>query len=187
MSQSKFLNRQALYLRPDPTRVVVRPFKPAVEPRDLNPTDKTRANHIVDRVLALDAEAAENQLADVLENFHGRHRKLIGNFEARADEMEEASRRAYHVYKDAAPAGRRLFSARVFLRSVGAVQSQHRVPSGSDGRTARRTAVHPQPARRGRRAYIVADVPLGHDHGAMVAISVDPTARLASVPKVDQS
>ena len=44
MSQSKFLNRQSLYLRPDPARVVVRPFKPATEPRDLNPTDKVRAN-----------------------------------------------------------------------------------------------------------------------------------------------
>src|SRR5580698_6941326 len=36
-----FLNRQALHLRPDPTRVIVRPFKPATEPRNLNPTDKT--------------------------------------------------------------------------------------------------------------------------------------------------
>ena len=48
-------NRQNLYLRPDPARVVVR-FKPATEPRDLNPTDKLRANHIVERVLRLDAE-----------------------------------------------------------------------------------------------------------------------------------
>ena len=51
MPKATFLNRQALYLRPDPARVVVRPFKPATEPRDLNATDKTRANHIVDRVL----------------------------------------------------------------------------------------------------------------------------------------
>ena len=58
LSQIQFLNRQALYLRPDPARVIVRPFKPATEPRDLNPTDKTRANHIVDRVLALGAETA---------------------------------------------------------------------------------------------------------------------------------
>ena len=62
LSQSQFLNRQSLYLRPDPARVVVRPFKPATEPRDLNPTDKIRANHIVDRVLRLDAEAAAQQL-----------------------------------------------------------------------------------------------------------------------------
>ena len=49
--QATFLNRRALYLRPDPARVIVRPFKPTTEPRDLNPTDKTRANHIVERVL----------------------------------------------------------------------------------------------------------------------------------------
>ena len=90
MSQIQFLNRQALYLRPDPARVIVRPFKPATEPRDLNPTDKSRANHIVDRVLALGAEDAAIQLADVLENFQGRHRNLLAQFEARADEMEDA-------------------------------------------------------------------------------------------------
>jgi hypothetical protein len=90
LSQSRFINRQGLYLRPDPTRVVVRPFKPATEPRDLNSTDKVRANHIVSRVLRLDAEAAAEQLIDVLENFEGRHRNLLNIFEARADEMEEA-------------------------------------------------------------------------------------------------
>ena len=90
MSQIQFLNRQALYLRPDPARVIVRPFKPATEPRDLNPTDKTRANHIVDRVLALGAEEAAMQLADVLENFQGRHRNLLAQFQARAEEMEGA-------------------------------------------------------------------------------------------------
>jgi predicted GH43/DUF377 family glycosyl hydrolase len=90
VSQFPVLNRQALHLRPDPTRVIVRPFKPATEPRDLNPTDKTRANHIVERVLALDPDAAARQLADVLENFLGRHRNLLQTFEARAAEMEEA-------------------------------------------------------------------------------------------------
>jgi hypothetical protein len=69
---------------------VVRPFKPAIEPRDLNPTDKTRANHIVDRVLGLEPDAAEQQLKDVLENFEGRHRNLLKIFESRAAEMEDA-------------------------------------------------------------------------------------------------
>jgi len=90
VSQATFLNRQAFFLRPDPARVIVRPFKPATEPRDLNPTDKTRANHIVDRVLALDSEAVAAQLADVLENFEGRHRNLLETFEARAEVMEQA-------------------------------------------------------------------------------------------------
>ena len=34
--------------------------------------------------------AADAQLAEVLENFQGRHRNLLDTFEARADEMEEA-------------------------------------------------------------------------------------------------
>jgi predicted GH43/DUF377 family glycosyl hydrolase len=70
--------------------VVVRPFKPATEPRDLNATDKTRANHIVDRVLALDPVAVAKELAEVVENFQSRHRHLLEVFEARALEMESA-------------------------------------------------------------------------------------------------
>src|SRR5260221_12672123 len=62
------MNRQSLYLRPDPARVVVRPFKPATEPRDLNATDKIRANHFVGKVLRLDTEAAAHLLSDVLES-----------------------------------------------------------------------------------------------------------------------
>ena len=68
----------------------MRPFKPATEPRDLNPTDKTRANHIVGRVLRLEPGAAARQLTEVLENFEGRHRNLLEIFETRAAEMEEA-------------------------------------------------------------------------------------------------
>jgi hypothetical protein len=68
----------------------VRPFRPAIEPRDLNNVDKTRANHIVDRVLGLNPETASNQLDGVLENFAGRHRNLLATFEARADDMEDA-------------------------------------------------------------------------------------------------
>src|SRR5207344_878664 len=90
LSQSRFLNRQILYLRPDPARVVVRPFKPATEPRDLNPTDKARANHIVARVLRLDPEAAARHLSEVLDDFEGRHRNLLEIFETRAAEMEQA-------------------------------------------------------------------------------------------------
>ncbi|TVQ29518.1 MAG: glycosidase [Geminicoccaceae bacterium] len=90
MSHNPLLTQQALQLRPDPARVVVRPFRPATEPRDLNPLDKTRANHIVDRVLALPAETVHDQLAEVIASFEGRHRNLLQTFEARADEMEPA-------------------------------------------------------------------------------------------------
>jgi predicted GH43/DUF377 family glycosyl hydrolase len=90
LPQTHFIERQALYVRPDPSRVLVRSFRPAKEPRDLKPTDVKRANHIVNRVLALDEETVRSQLADVLENFQGRHRNLLSKFEARALEMEDA-------------------------------------------------------------------------------------------------
>jgi predicted GH43/DUF377 family glycosyl hydrolase len=82
------LKRQALELRSDPARVAVRPFRPSIEPRDHNPTDRVRANHIVDHVLAMHPDAVAVHLAEVMEHFESRHRDLLAVFEARADEME---------------------------------------------------------------------------------------------------
>ena len=90
MSETDVFQRQALSLRPDPARVIVRPFRPTTEPRDLQPTDKRRANHIVDRVLSLDPEAAALELRDVLDNFETRHRDLTATLDGRAAEMESA-------------------------------------------------------------------------------------------------
>ena len=185
LSQSQFLNRQTLHLRPDPARVVVRPFKPATEPRDLNPTDKTRANHIVDRVLRLDAEAAARQLSEVLENFEGRHRNLLEIFETRAAEMEEALAAARGIEQDATPPDRRIFSSRVFVRGVGLVQSEHRPASRPVRCAGKWLSIYFEPSRRRRRAYFIADVPVRH-HRADGSVTVDPTARLASVPKVQK-
>ena len=69
MPLATFLNRQALHLHPDPARVVVRRFGPSPDPRDMNPTDKLRANHIVARVMGLSQDGAASQLGEVLENF----------------------------------------------------------------------------------------------------------------------
>ena len=90
MKPTPFFNRQALHLLPDPSRVVVRPFRPAVEPRNLNDVDKTRANHIVDRVLALPEPEVHALLKATLDNFESRHRNLLAQFEARAGQMEAA-------------------------------------------------------------------------------------------------
>ena len=183
MSAVHFLNRQALYLRPDPTRVVVRPFKPATEPRDLNPTDKSRANHIVDRVLALDATSAAAQLAEVLENFQGRHRNLIETFEARAAEMEEAllPHAAFTTEQ------RRLIGA-YFLHEYSFEAAALFNPS---------IVAHPDQsgAPDGGVRFILSLRAVGEGHissltfrsGSVAAdgsIIIDPSARLAAVPKV---
>jgi predicted GH43/DUF377 family glycosyl hydrolase len=183
LSNVTFLNRQALHLRPDPARVVVRAFKPATEPRDLNPTDKTRANHIVERVLALDPETAGHQLAEVLENFQGRHRDLLATFEARADEMEDAF--AHHAIFTKVQ--RQLVGA-YFLHEYSFEASALFNPS---------IVSHPDQsgAPQGGRRFILSLRAVGEGHissltfrsGCLAAdgsVSVDPTARLATTPRV---
>jgi len=183
LSQLRFVNRQSLYLRPDPARVVVRPFKPATEPRDLNPTDKVRANHIVDRVLRLDAESAAQQLSDVLDNFEGRHRNLIDIFEARAQDMEDALEPHAELNKTQ----RRLIGA-YFLNEYSFEASALFNPS---------IVRHPDQtgAPENGCRFILSLRAVGEGHissltfrsGAIAAdgsVTVDPTARLASVPKV---
>lgn len=161
----------------------MRPFKPATEPRDLNPTDKTRANHIVDRVLALDAETAANQLADVLENFQGRHRNLLATFEARADDMEDAM--SPHATFDKTQ--RRLVGA-YFMHEYSFEASALFNPS---------IVAHPDQsgAPPGGCRFILSLRAVGEGHvssltfrsGAITAggdVTVDPTARLAAIPRV---
>ncbi|HWL19016.1 MAG TPA: glycoside hydrolase family 130 protein [Bradyrhizobium sp.] len=183
MPQATFLNRQALYLRPDPARVIVRPFKPATEPRDLNPTDKMRANHIVDRVLALDSEAIASQLADVLDNFLGRHRNLLERFEARAEEMEEA----FAAHGSFSKSQRQLIGA-YFLSEYSFEASALFNPS---------IVSHPDQsgAPKDGLRFILSLRAIGEGHvssltfraGTIAAdgsLAIDPTARLASIPRI---
>jgi predicted GH43/DUF377 family glycosyl hydrolase len=183
LSKSTFFNRQALHLRPDPARVVVRPFKPATEPRDFNPTDKSRANHIVDRVLALDSATVAAQLADVLDHFLGRHRNLLEIFEARALEMEEALAGHTPFTQDQ----RRLVGA-YFLHEYSFEAAALFNPS---------IVSHPDQtgAPVGGRRFILSLRAVGEGHvssltfrtGFIAAdgnVSIDPPARLAAVPKI---
>jgi len=181
--QATFVNRRALYLRPDPARVIVRPFKPATEPRDLNPTDKTRANHIVERVLNLDPQAAAGQLAEVLENFDGRHRNLLETFERRADEMEEALL-AHCTFSEVQ---RQLIGA-YFLHEYSFEASALFNPS---------IVPHPDQSgiANGSLRFILSLRAVGEGHVSSLtfragtiavdgSITIDPTARLATSPRI---
>ena len=183
MAEVKFLNRQALFLHPDPARVIVRPFKPATEPRNLNLTDKTRANHIVDRVLALDARAAENVAGDMLENFQGRHRNLLRIFEDRADEMEDA----FKGHATFTPIQRQLVGA-YFLHEYSFEAAALFNPS---------IVAHPDQADTpaGGCRFILSLRAVGEGHissltfrsgliSADGGVTVDPVGRLATVPKI---
>jgi predicted GH43/DUF377 family glycosyl hydrolase len=183
LSPAPLLHRQSLCIRPDPARVVTRPFKPATEPRDLNPADKTRANHIVDRVLALDPAAVTSELADVLENFQGRHRNLLERFDARAKDMEDA----FAPHAAFTREQRRLVGA-YFLLEYSFEAAALFNPS---------IVAHPDQsgAPAGGRRFILSLRAVGEGHissltfrsGAVAAdesVSLDPAARLASIPSV---
>ncbi len=183
VSKAKFLNRQALFLRPDPARVVVRPFRLATEPRELNPSDTRRANHIVDRVVALDAEVAESQLIDVLDNFQGRHRNLLEKFENRADELSGI----FETHVPFTLIQRQLIGA-YFMHEYSFEASALFNPS---------IVSHPDQssAQHGDKRFILSLRAVGEGHvssltfrsGYIAAdgcVTVDPTARLASIPKI---
>jgi len=149
----------------------------------MNPTDKTRANHIVDRVLGLDAATAAAQLADVLENFEGRHRNLLDKFERRADDMEEAFAAHASFTKDQ----RRLVGA-YFMHEYSFEAAALFNPS---------IVAHPDQAgaSEGSLRFILSLRAVGEGHVSSLtfrsgsiardgSITIEPAARLASVPQV---
>lgn len=79
---------QDIVIMPDPDRVILRAFRPTIEPRDLNPIDRRRANHLVERVCKLGEADAAALLTGIIAEFGGRHRHLLAVFEDRAAEME---------------------------------------------------------------------------------------------------
>jgi predicted GH43/DUF377 family glycosyl hydrolase len=183
LPHSTLLNRQALYLRPDPTRVIVRPFKPSTEPQHLKPSDKTRANEIVDRVLSLDATATTDQLKDILDNFEGRHRNLLRQFELRADAMEGAFLQHEHFSQQQ----RQLIGA-YFMNEYSFESAALFNPS-----------IVPHPDQTGMmegcRRIILSLRAVGEGHissltfrtgmiDALGAVTIDPPVRLAELPEV---
>ncbi len=72
---------QRLY--PDASRVVVRNFQLAGEPRGLNPASQARARRIVETVQAMDNRTVQAELSLVMADFENRHREVRRFFEAR--------------------------------------------------------------------------------------------------------
>src|ERR1700727_3980204 len=183
VSAFTFFNRQPLYLRPDPSRVVVPASGLESEPRALNPTDWKRADHIVGRVLAMDAATTASLLDDVLQNFEGRHRNLLAKFEARAAEMENAL--TGHV--DFTRSQRQLVGA-YFMHEYSFEASALFNPS---------IVPHPDQAGAppGGCRFVLSVRAVGEGHISSLtfragsipsdgSVTIDPTTRLASVPLV---
>src|SRR6185369_1660085 len=139
--------------------------------------------HIVDRVLRLEPETAARQLAEVLENFEGRHRNLLEIFGARAAEMEAALEP--HAVLDKT---QRCLIGAYFLNEYSFEASALFNPS---------IVRHPDQtgAPENGCRFILSLRAVGEGHvssltfrsgfiAADSSITVDPTARLASTPKI---
>jgi predicted GH43/DUF377 family glycosyl hydrolase len=72
---------------PDRARVLLLPFTPGGGLDHDSQAEGTRAQHIVDRLLALDAEIMAQQSAEVTESFSDRHPDLVARIEARAEQV----------------------------------------------------------------------------------------------------
>lgn len=178
-----FINHSAPSLRPDPARVVLRPFRPAIEPREHNPTDRTRANHIVDRVMALTADDARRELHEIVETFGSRHRDLLARFDARANDMEHA----FSAHCAFSVTQRRLVGAYFFHEysfEAAALFNPSIVPHFDQSSTP-----------RGGLRFILSLRAVGEGHissltfrtgliDADAVIVIDPTARLAGIPRI---
>ncbi len=134
-------------------------------------------------MLGLEPGAAGRQLTEVLENFEGRHRNLLEIFEARAAEMEEALAPHAQLNKT-----QRCLIGAYFLHEYSFEASALFNPS---------IVRHPDQSgapERGCR-FILSLRAVGEGHissltfrsgtiGADGSVTVDPTARLASMPRI---
>lgn len=134
-------------------------------------------------MLSLDLPTASGLLAEVLENFDGRHRNLLARFEARADDMEEA----LSPHAKLTPMQRQLLGA-YFMHEYSFEAAALFNPS---------IVPHPDQsgAPEGGCRFILSLRAVGEGHvssltfrsGAIAAdgcVTIDPTARLASLPKI---
>lgn len=82
MSNAPFVDRLALELRPDPSRVVIRPYVPGSD------DDHARARRIASRVMALDDATVTIELYDLTRDFAGHHAEVEPVFAQRYAEVK---------------------------------------------------------------------------------------------------
>ena len=82
MSNASFVARLPIVLRPDPSRVVIRPYIPGSD------DDHARAKRIADRAMALDDNSVAKELCNLLRDFGDHHREVEAVFRQRYSEVE---------------------------------------------------------------------------------------------------
>jgi hypothetical protein len=82
LSNAAFVDRLTLELRPDPSRVVIRPYVPGAD------GDHARAGRIASRVMELDDATVVDELRDLTRDFAGHHAQVEAVFRRRYAEVK---------------------------------------------------------------------------------------------------
>lgn len=110
MAATDLLHKLPDTLRPEPGRVVIRPFIPSDDPTAARPEDRPRVGRVVERIL----DFTETQVrAEV--------RRVLGSLAARHDHVRQVLMRRYHEMGEAATASRAVSPLQALL--IGAVLS----------------------------------------------------------------
>ena len=117
MSSNNVINlrRTNTVLKPDPSRVLLRPFRPG---------DSQRAGRIIARIMSLPEERVGPLLDKVSAEFSQRHRQIHRMFLERFEQVREE-----HVPGDDLSEQRKLLIGSYYLAEYSL--ESHRVPSGS--------------------------------------------------------
>ena len=83
------LRRLPVHIKTNPTRVLIRPFLLASEPRTFNTPNATRALKIITRILSLDDSEVSVLLADVMREFGERHLEIHRIFFSRFEQVRD--------------------------------------------------------------------------------------------------
>jgi predicted GH43/DUF377 family glycosyl hydrolase len=126
-----------ILLKPDPTRVVIRPFMPAEDEPELATGQRTRAQRITDRVLALGETEAKEELRGILASLSQHHRDVRRVLLRRYHDINGLSIASASVSPDQAHLIGAYFSeeyafeaAALFNPSIVAAPDQAGVPAG---------------------------------------------------------
>ncbi len=183
MSKAGFVERLPILLRPNPGSVVLRPFSPSMAPTGPMPSDVSRAQRIVDGVLALSEVEVAAELGRVLTDFEGRHRHVARLLRDRYAELDPALSRGQPVTPDCALLIGSYFSheysymaAALFNPSIVIHPDQSTTPEGSV-----RFLISLRCVGEGHISSITFRTGTLADCGA---VTMDPSNGHASVPRV---
>ena len=133
----KLVTHSPVLLKPDPTRVVIRPFTPADDDADVAASGVTRAQRIADRVLALDPAEIAEELHGIVAKMSEHHRDVKKVLLRRFHEINGLSIAAAAVSADQAHLIGAYFSeeyafeaAALFNPSIVPAPDQAGVPEG---------------------------------------------------------